>query len=465
MADRRALPGLVASIAEMAAPAHRHKLVYGIWSGYAVALGFLVLAMSLSVSHVTAWRWAYFALIAAKLATNSLAWLALARQRAVMLAQGINTMADVVILTIGIYLTGGPASPLLATYVIVVTVLSLLANLGVTILMVLFVLVCFSTMMILLTAGILPPQPVPGVPGHVPSLGYAITSIVLCALIVGVPAFFSSTMLRVLRAREDSLEQRTAQLIQAATQRSQFVASMTHELRTPIHGMQGLSDVIAAGVYGPVTDKQKDACASIKRSAQSLLSLIDDLLALTRAEAGRIDALPGPVDIPTLVERVTASVSWMVGTKQLRLEADIEPDLPAVASDERWLAHVLVNLVSNAVKFTPEGGRVTVRARRHAAAVALEVIDTGIGIAPEDRAVIFEPFRQGERGDAKGYGGVGLGLALVARLTDLLGAEVELESVVGKGSTFRVIVPLEWRGRPTTQLLRPPRARSVLETM
>ncbi len=130
-------------------------------------------------------------------------------------------------------------------------------------------------------------------------------------------------------------------------------------------------------------------------------------------------------------------------------------------SDERWLAHVLVNLVSNAVKFTPEGGRVIVRAARRDAAVVLEVIDTGIGIAPEDQAAIFEPFRQGERGDARGYGGVGLGLALVARLTDLLGAEVELDSAVGEGSTFRVIVPLAWRGRATTQLVRPPRAPSI----
>ncbi|HET7501708.1 MAG TPA: HAMP domain-containing sensor histidine kinase [Kofleriaceae bacterium] len=463
MQNRRVLPRLVASVAEMGAPAHRHKLVYGIWSGYAVAFGFLVLAFGLSVFRVTAWRWAYFALIAAKLATNSLAWLALSRQRGVLATQALNTMADVVILTIGIYLTGGASSPLLATYVIVVAVLSFLANRGVTVLMVLFVLICFSTMMLLMTVGVLPPQPVPGTPGQVPSFGFAITSIVLCALIVGVPAFFSATTLRVLRAREASLEQRTAQLLQAATQRSQFVASMTHELRTPIHGMQGLSDVIAAGVYGPVTDKQKDACASIKRSAQNLLSLIDDLLALTRAEAGKIDARPGPVDIPALVERVTASVSWMVGTKQLRLEVDIEPELPAVASDERWLAHVLVNLVSNAVKFTPEGGRVTVRAARRGPAVALEVVDTGIGIAPEDRAAIFEPFRQAERGDAKGYGGVGLGLALVARLTDLLGAEVELDSVVGKGSTFRVVVPLAWRGRPTTQLLRTPRPSSGVE--
>lgn len=451
------LPILVASVAEMGAPAHRQKLFYGIWSGYALTVGFAVLALATSVFELTVWRWAYVVLILGKLVTNTVAWIGLRQKRAILLTQGINTVTDVVLLTVAIYLTGGPYSPLLATYVIEIAVLSLLANLSITLLMAAFVIVCFAVMMVLVTAGVIPPQPVPGTPGQVPSIGHMITSIAFCAVVVGVPAWFSAATLRVLGAREAALQKRTAQLIQTATQRSQFVASMTHELRTPIHGVQGLSDVIAAGVYGPVTDKQKDACASIKRSAQSLLSLIDDLLALTRAEAGKIDARPAPVSVPDLVERVTASVSWMVGTKHLTLDADVEPDLPLVQSDERWLAHVLVNLVSNAVKFTPEGGRVTVRATRVGAAVALQVVDTGIGIAPEERAAIFEPFRQAERGDAKGYGGVGLGLALVARLTDLLGAEVGLDSAVGKGSTFTVRVPLVWRGRSTTQLLRPPR--------
>src|SRR5262249_60586769 len=131
--------------------------------------------------------------------------------------------------------------------------------------------------------------------------------------------------LRLLRAKEADLETRTAQMIQAASQRSQFVASMTHELRTPIHGVQGLADVIAAGVYGPVTDKQKEACAAIKRSAQSLLQLVDDVLQLARAEAGKVDARPSRVDVRELLERVTASVSWMVGTKHLTLDLQL-PD-------------------------------------------------------------------------------------------------------------------------------------------
>ena len=147
----------------------------------------------------------------------------------------------------------------------------------------------------------------------------------------------------------------------------------------------------------------------------------------------------------------------MIGTKKIALESEVAPELPFVQSDDRWLAHVLVNLVSNAVKFTPEGGTVTVRAYERAEhdAVVLEVQDTGIGIARTDRERIFEPFRQGDdQADSKGYGGVGLGLALVARLTDLLGARVELDSEVSKGSTFRVVVPLDYKGRTVSRVMR-----------
>jgi signal transduction histidine kinase len=450
-------------IAEIGSPANRPKLWFGIWSGYVVGGCFGVLAVLAAIVDPMPWRWALLALVGVKLVTNSLAWLALRRDRLVMVTQSLNSNADVVLLTAAIYLTGGPHSPLLPAYVIVVAVMSLLSNLGVTILSAALIIANYSAMIVLMAAGVLPPMPALGGPsGEVPTPGFAVVSIVYCAVVVGVPAFFAAATVRVLRAREAALERRTAQMIQAASQRSQFVASMTHELRTPIHGMQGLADVIAAGVYGPVTDKQKEACASIKRSAQSLLRLVDDVLQLTRAEAGKIDARPGSVDLRELLERVTASVSWMVGTKDLTLGVEINEELPAVQSDERWLAHVLVNLIANAVKFTPEGGRVTVGASRRSGAVELFVEDTGIGIAPEEQAAIFEPFRQGEHGDEKGYGGVGLGLALVARLCDLLACQVELESAVGKGTTFRIVVPERWRGRATTTLRRMARPPSII---
>ena len=452
---------LAAEVAEMATPGARSKLWFGLWSGFAIAVGFGGLAAAVAMFDLTPHRLVFALLVGIKLVTNTVAWVSLSRNVAVMPTQTLNSTADVVLLTIAIYYSGGPYSPLISSYVILIAAYTLLTNLGVTMMIAAGILAAFSTMVIAMAAGILPATPVPGSPGAVPSTAYTITAIATCAILVGVPAYFGTATIRLLRRKENDLEKRTAQMIQAATQRSQFVASMTHELRTPIHGVQGLADVIAAGVYGPVTDKQKEACASIKRSAQSLLGLVDDVLQLTRAEAGKIDARPGDVDIQTLVERVTASVSWVVGTKRLNLEVDVEPDLPPIRSDERWLAHVLVNLLANAVKFTPEGGTVTLRARARRGGVELAVEDTGIGIAPEERTAIFEPFRQGAAGDDKGYGGVGLGLALVARLTDLLGAQVELDSVVGKGSTFRVFVPLEWRGRTTTQLLRPPRPPTV----
>lgn len=447
---------LADALAEMALPVNRPKLWFGVWSGFAIAIGFALLAAAAALFDLTPWTWAYVALVSIKLLTNSLAWWALTRDRFVLETQSLNTTGDVILLTAAIYFTGGPYSPLLPTYVIIVAVLSLLSNLAVTIVMATLIVLAYGTMLVLMTLGVLPTTPVPGSPGQPPSAGYSITAMIYCAFVVGVPAFYSAATLRLLRRKESDLERRTSQLIESAAQRSQFVASMTHELRTPIHGVQGLADVIAAGVYGPVTDKQREACASIKRSAQSLLQLVDDVLQLTRAEAGKIDTRPGAVEVAALVERVTASVSWMVGTKKLALDVDIAADLPVVQSDERWLAHMLVNLIANAVKFTPEGGKVIVRARRVTSGVDLVVEDTGIGIAPEDRAKIFEPFRQGQGGDEKGYGGVGLGLALVAQLSDLLATTVSVDSVVGKGSTFTIHVPRAWRGRRTAQISVPP---------
>lgn len=453
---------LTSGVAEMASPANRPKLWFGVWTGFAIAIGFGLLAASAWIFDLSPNGASFTLLVAVKLATNTIAGLALRRNVAVMPTQTLNSTADVVLLTIAIYFSGGPYSPLLPSYVILISVIALLTNTGVTVLIALSIVLAFTVMMMAMVTGILPPQPVPGSPGAVPTFGYTLTAIGYCALVVGIPAGFGIATIRLLRGKEAALEKRTAQLIQAATQRSQFVASMTHELRTPIHGVQGLADVIAAGVYGPVTDKQRDACASIKRSAQSLLALVDDVLQLARAEAGKIEARPNSVDVATLVERVTASVSWVVGTKQLELAVEVEPELPAIETDERWLAHVIVNLLANAVKFTPEGGTVSIRATSRGDAVELAISDTGIGIAPEEREAIFEPFRQGASGDTKGYGGVGLGLALVARLTDLLGAAVELDSEVGKGSTFRVIVPIGWRGRRTTSLMRVVRAPSEL---
>jgi signal transduction histidine kinase len=434
--------GYPAFIAAMAHESNRPKLLYSIRSGYAHAALFAVLATLGSALQLTPARWAFAALIAIKLATNTLAWWSLRARRLVIETSGLNVAADVVLMTAAIYFTGGPQSPLFPIYIIEITVVALLSNLGVTLLVAGGVVVSFAAMTLGIAAGVLDAQPVPAEPHGGLGYRYAAVAIFFAAFVIGVLTFFVSSIVALLRVKEDALEARTAELIEAGKERSQFLASITHELRTPIHGVQGLSDLIATGVYGPVSDKQRDACASIKGSAQSLLALVDDLLALTRAEVGRLDLQVAPVELADLVEQVAASVTWMLGTKKLALTTDLD-GAGAVETDRRLLGHVLVNLVANAAKFTPEGGRVTVRARRGdaGAGAVLEVEDTGIGIPDDRRAAIFDAFRQLHGGDEKGYGGVGLGLALVKRLVDLLGGTIEVDSVVGKGSTFRVVLP------------------------
>src|SRR5262249_34593560 len=186
-----------AFVADMASPANRPKLWFGIWSGFAIATGFGILAAAAAFFDLTPWRWAYVGLVSIKLLTNSLAWLSLVKDRAVMETQGLNTVADVACLTAAIYFTGGPYSPLLATYVIVIAVLSLLSNLGVTIMMAALIVVLFAAMTIGMAAGVLPPTDVPGAPGRVPSPSYAAIAIGYCALVVGVPAWFSAAPLRL----------------------------------------------------------------------------------------------------------------------------------------------------------------------------------------------------------------------------------------------------------------------------
>jgi len=440
-----------AFVAEMGREANRHKLWAGVWSGYAIAAGFALLALGAAVFDVTPYGAQFAAMLGIKLVTNTTVWLALRRAggRGALELMGLNMVADAVLMTAAIYYTGGPVSPLVAVYVIEVTVVALLSNVGITLTVASGVLACYGTMCGLVAAGSLPPTVPPGL-GEVGGLDIVVF-LAFASFAIGVPTFLTLKIVAQLRHKETVLEARTAELIEAGKQRSVFLASVTHELRTPIHGVQGLADLIGGGVYGPTTEKQRDAAASIKRSAQSLLHLIDDLLALVRADVGRLEVKVAPVELRELVDQVVASVQWMLGTKRLSLITEVgEHDEDDVVTDRRLLGQILVNLVANAAKFTPPGGRVTVRARVERERLILEVVDTGIGIPDDQREAIFEAFKQLDASDERTYGGVGLGLALVRRLCDLLGGTVAVDSVVHKGSTFRVSLPARAGGSDGT---------------
>ncbi len=427
-------------VEELRREENRPKLWAGIWTGYLIVVGFGLLAAAAVVFEISPYGREFGLIVATKVAINTLCLVALARRwRLALELMTLNITADVLCMTAGVYYTGGPGSMLIAVYVIEVAVMALLSNLGTTLLTAGGIVALYGTMCVLVWQGVLPPTQ------HLaagPMEGWhVILYLVFASFAIGVPTIFTSRIMRRLRDREQALEARTAELIEAGKQKSVFLASVTHELRTPIHGVQGMAELIASGVYGPVGDKQREAAGTIKRNAQALLHLIDDLLSLVKADVGRLEVRWTPVALREVVEQVTGSVQWMLTTKHLRLEVDV--DDATVESDRRLLGHILVNLVANAAKFTPERGVVRIRAGRRGDRFTLAVEDTGIGIPDDKYQAIFEAFRQLDAGDERTYGGVGLGLALVKRLSDLLGGSVRVESVVGKGSVFTVELPAQ----------------------
>jgi signal transduction histidine kinase len=429
-------------IAEMGEPGQRASLRASVRTGYLTLLGFLVLALAADRLGVVPFRTAFLVPLLVKLATNTAAAIALRVDRRALEAATVNVATDMLTMTAVIYFTGGELSPLFPIYLIEVTVVALLGNVGLTVTCAVFAFVLYAAMALLVRGGALPPTPPPvaytgGITGT-----YVAIDLAYAAFVLGVPTLYAARILAALRAKQKALEARQRDLVEAGRQKSQFMANVTHELRTPIHGICGLSDLVESGVYGPVSEKQMEAQQSIKRSARSLLALIDDLLELSRADAGKLDVRPEPVDVKELVTTVVAAARWMVGTKPLKVDAEVADDVPALVTDPRALKQVLVNLLSNAAKFTPEGGHVVVRARREGAGgVRIEVQDDGIGIALEDQARIFEAFRQLDGSAERQYGGVGLGLAVVNKLAEALGGRVELDSEQGRGARFGVVLP------------------------
>jgi signal transduction histidine kinase len=429
-------------VAEIGSPAHREQLRAGIATGYLTVLGFLGLGVLAHVTGVLAFQRAFFVPLAVKVVANTLSWIAIREDRWVLASAGLNVLADMFAMTSLIYFTGAEQSHIFPIYLIEITVLALLGNVGITVCGMIVAVAMYGTMAVLVAHGVIPHYPQPAALAWPMSARAIAVDVVYTAFVLGVPTYFTARILQDLRHKTRALEERTQALVEAGRQRSQFMANVTHELRTPIHGICGLSDLVESGIYGPVSPKQRDAQQSIKRSARSLLALIDDLLELSRADAGKLVLAAEPVDVAELVTTVVAAARWMVGTKNVTIETDVASGIAPVHADPRGLKQVLLNLLSNAAKFTPEGGRIVLRARPDGdAAVRLEVEDSGIGIAPEDQERIFEEFRQLDGSAERAYGGVGLGLAVVRRLTEAMGARVDVKSAKGAGATFGVSVP------------------------
>jgi signal transduction histidine kinase len=239
----------------------------------------------------------------------------------------------------------------------------------------------------------------------------------------------------------DELGRLYEQIEAANRHKSEFLANMSHELRTPLNAVIGFSDVLLEHTFGELNDKQDQYIGIIQTSGRHLLSLINDILDLSKIEAGRMELELSQFDLEMAIDNTVTLVRDRAARHDLTLAVEVEPDLAPVVGDERKIKQILLNFLSNAVKFTPDGGRIGVRAGRVEGGVEIAVSDTGVGIAPEDQAAIFEEFRQVGTDYVRKREGTGLGLALTKRFVELHGGQIRVESEVGKGSTFTFTLP------------------------
>jgi signal transduction histidine kinase len=237
------------------------------------------------------------------------------------------------------------------------------------------------------------------------------------------------------------LADKSRQLEVASQHKSEFLANMSHELRTPLNAIIGFSEVLAEGMFGEVNEKQTEYLRDILESGQHLLSLINDILDLAKIEAGRMDLELTDFDLPQAILNALTLVRERAGRRGIALHHAVDQRLGQVRGDERKIKQVLLNLLSNALKFTPEGGRVDVRANLGDGMAEISVTDTGVGIAPEDQEAVFEEFRQVGTA-AKKVEGTGLGLALSRKFIELHGGRIWVKSKVGMGSTFTFTIPV-----------------------
>jgi signal transduction histidine kinase len=240
----------------------------------------------------------------------------------------------------------------------------------------------------------------------------------------------------------EEIQEKSRQVEEASKHKSQFLANMSHELRTPLNAILGYTELIIDGIYGDAPDKMRNVLERVQTNGKHLLGLINDVLDLSKIEAGQLVLTLNDYSIKEMMQGVYVAVEPLAGNKKLGFKLEVPPDLPVAHGDERRLSQVLLNLVGNAIKFT-DTGAVTMRASAANGSYTIAVNDTGPGIAEDDRAKIFEEFKQSESAQTKAKGGTGLGLSIAKRIVEMHGGKLWVESALGSGSTFFFTLPLK----------------------
>ena len=244
-----------------------------------------------------------------------------------------------------------------------------------------------------------------------------------------------------LNRMNDELKRLYEQLEAASRHKSEFLANMSHELRTPLNAILGYTELIQDGIYGEVSEKVRHVLDRLDKSGRHLLGLINDVLDLSKIEAGQLTLSLNDYSMKEIVQAVFTAVESLAAEKNLALKVSVPSDLPAGRGDERRLTQVLLNLVGNAIKFT-EVGEVKVQAATLNGEFVVSVTDTGPGIAEADQQKIFHEFQQVDSSSTRAKGGTGLGLAIARRIVEMHGGRIWVESTPGKGSTFHFAVPV-----------------------
>jgi len=248
--------------------------------------------------------------------------------------------------------------------------------------------------------------------------------------------------MEALRHLNDELRRANEELTHLDELKSDFMATMSHELRTPLTSIIGYSDMLLSGMAGTLDEKQTTFVSSILNNGESLLNLINDILDLTKIEAGKLELKREAVDLRAALLRVLPVIKPKAAEKGIKVSTFLPTELPPVDADPNKLNQVLLNLLTNAVKYTQDGGSASVEARRRDGRVEVWVTDTGVGIAREDQERIFQRFTQIDSSSTRSQGGTGLGLAIAKELVELHGGSIRLESRLGKGSSFIFTVPV-----------------------
>ena len=254
--------------------------------------------------------------------------------------------------------------------------------------------------------------------------------------------FATQSVLAIQNARLfREIEEKSTQIEAANRHKSEFLANMSHELRTPLNAIIGFSEVLGERLFGELNEKQAEYNEDVLSSGRHLLSLINEILDLSKVEAGRMELELATFDLPLAIDNARTFVRERATKHGINIDVTVDKRLGDFVGDERKIKQILLNLLSNAVKFTPEGGRIGINARLADGSVEISVSDTGIGIAPEDQANIFEEFRQVGGDYAHKREGTGLGLTLAKKFVELHGGRIWVASEVGKGSTFSFTLP------------------------